>query len=117
MWFVSDEGSDQNSCVERSWPCKTLQTVLNRCPDDSVIYVISPGLILNEDQSCQVKYEKSFRIADTFNTILVKCSKGNKLFHSASFNGIQKQEKVSYKISHVTYCFCRLFCYSLDTIR
>ena len=71
MWLVSDEGSDQNSCTERSWPCKTLQSVLNRCPDDSDIYVISPGFILNDDQTCQVRCEKSFRIVGDFNPTLL----------------------------------------------
>ena len=74
-WFVSDEGSDQNSCTERSWPCKTLQSVLNRCPDGSAIYVISPELNLNDDETCQVKSEKSIRIVVDSHTTWVKMSK------------------------------------------
>ena len=46
IWFVSDEGSDENNCHTESTPCRNLQTVLDRALDDADIYVTSSTLSL-----------------------------------------------------------------------
>ena len=46
IWYVSDDGLDNNDCHSVSAPCKNLQTVLDRATDGADIYVISPFLAL-----------------------------------------------------------------------
>ena len=41
IWYVSDDGSDNNDCHSESAPCKNLQTVLDRATDGADIYVTS----------------------------------------------------------------------------
>ena len=33
IWYVSDDGSDDNDCHSASTPCRNLQTVLDRATD------------------------------------------------------------------------------------
>ena len=51
IWYISDEGSDDNNCHTESIPCKNLQTVLNRAHkmygDGADIYVTSRTLTLD----------------------------------------------------------------------
>ena len=47
IWYVSDDGLDDNDCHSESVPCKNLQTVLNRVTDGADIYVKSETLSLN----------------------------------------------------------------------
>ena len=71
-----------NSCVNKSWPCRTLQVVLDKCPDVAELLVISSTLIVN-DGSCFVTSDKSYTISSTHNeTIQVICTQGR---HSSTF--------------------------------
>ena len=71
-----------NSCVNKSWPCRTLQAVLDKCPDVANILVISSTLIVN-DGSCFVTSKTSYTISSTHNEhIQVICTQGR---HSSKF--------------------------------
>ena len=49
IWYVSDDGSDENDCHTESAPCRNLQTVLDRATDGADIYVTSPILSLDKN--------------------------------------------------------------------
>ena len=71
-----------NSCVNKSWPCRTLQAVLDKCPDVANIYVTSKTLTVN-DGSCLVTSNKSYTISSAQDvTIQVICTQGR---HSSKF--------------------------------
>ena len=44
IWYVSDDGSDDNDCHSESTPCRNIQTVLDRVSDGADIYVTSDTL-------------------------------------------------------------------------
>ena len=46
IWYVSDDGSDDNDCHSASAPCRNLQTVLNNATDGADIYVTFDTLSL-----------------------------------------------------------------------
>ncbi len=48
VWYVSDDGSDENNCHTASTPCENLQTVLDRAEDGADIFVTSDTLSLNK---------------------------------------------------------------------
>ena len=48
IWYVSDDGSDDNNCHSASAPCRNLQTVLDRATDGADIYVTSNTLSLDK---------------------------------------------------------------------
>ena len=50
IWYVSDDGSDDNDCHSESAPCRNLQIVLNRATDGADIYVTSDTLSLSGAQ-------------------------------------------------------------------
>ena len=58
IWYVSDDGSDDNDCYSESAPCKNLQTVLDRATDGANIYVTSETMSLDK-----VQRNVSFNIA------------------------------------------------------
>ena len=51
IWYVSDDGTDDNDCHSASAPCKNLQTVLDRATDGADIYVTSDSLSLDGSRS------------------------------------------------------------------
>ena len=58
IWYVSDDGLDNNDCHSARTQCKNLQTVLDRATYGADIYVISPTLSLGMIiKPCHV-YEK-----------------------------------------------------------
>ena len=71
-----------NSCVNKSFPCRTLQAVLDKCPNVADIYVISSTLIVN-DGGCFVTSNKSYTISSAQDEhIQVICTQGR---HSSKF--------------------------------
>ena len=94
IWYVSDDGSDENDCHSPTVPCRNLQTVLNRAKDDADIYVTSPKLsvdkvyrnetfilskLTNKESlfglSCIIESGISFRLSSPFySTIHLSCS-------------------------------------------
>ena len=44
IWYVSDDGSDDNDCHSVYTQCKNLQTILDRATDGADIYVTSHTL-------------------------------------------------------------------------
>ena len=71
-----------NNCVNKSWPCRTLQAVLDKCPDVADIHVLSPTLTINDD-SCFVSSNKSYTISSAQDgNIQVICTQGR---HSSQF--------------------------------
>ena len=76
IWYISDAGSDINRCIHESWPCRTLQAVLDKCPDGAQIYVTSSVLVINS-VGCLVTSNKSYSISSANDEhVLVTCSKG-----------------------------------------
>ena len=47
IWYVSDNGLDNNDCHSASAPCQNLQTVLDNAKDGADIYVMSDTLSLD----------------------------------------------------------------------
>ena len=104
IWYVSDDGSDENDCHSPTVPCRNLQTVLNRAKDDADIYVTSPKLsvdkvyrnvtfilskLSNKESlfglSCIIESGISFRLSSPFySTIHLSCS-GNEIEVFTSF--------------------------------
>ena len=56
IWFVSDDGSDDNDCDSVSAPCRNLQTVVDRATDGADIYVTSNTLSLDFVFKIQNRY-------------------------------------------------------------
>ncbi len=71
VWYVSDQGSDDNDCHTESAPCWNLQTVLDRATDGADIYVVSDTLSVDAvygvdrrgDLCCEVTSSKSYRLS------------------------------------------------------
>ena len=94
IWYVSDEGSDDNDCHSESAPCRNLQTVLDRATDGADIYVTSDTLSLDKIlgnvslkvelgiaqveesvQGCIVESRISFKLRPTLHTVVnITCS-------------------------------------------
>ena len=88
IWYVSDDGLDNNNCHSASAPCKNLQTVLDRATDGADIYVTSSTLALgiikrqcqyNQDSNCcTVESSISYTITTYNETYFTPtCSKSN----------------------------------------
>ena len=66
IWYVSDDGSDDNDCHSASAPCRNLQTVLDRATDGADIYVTSDTLSLDGQTngiSCYISSPLSYTIS------------------------------------------------------
>ena len=80
IWYVSDDGSDDNGCHSASTPCRNLQTVLNRATDGADIYVTSPTLSIDyikKDGRCIISSSLSYTLRrfyySTINMISSRC--------------------------------------------
>ena len=68
--------NEVNSWVNKSWPCRTLQAVLDKCPDGANIHVASPTMTVSNG-SCFVTSNRSYSISTTQDeNIHVICAKG-----------------------------------------
>ena len=47
IWYISDDGSDDNYCHSKVAPCQSLQSVVDRAIDGATIYVTSDTLSLD----------------------------------------------------------------------
>ena len=78
IWYVSDDGSDDNDCHSTSAPCRNLQTVLDRATDGADIYVTSPTLSMDfimKYLECVIKSSLSYTLRSLYNSaIKVTCS-------------------------------------------
>ena len=46
IWYVSEEGADDNDCHSESTPCRNLRTVMDRAKDGADIYLVSDTITL-----------------------------------------------------------------------
>ena len=89
IWFLSDDGSDDNDCHTVRTPCRNLQTVLDRATDGANIYVTSNTLTLlcNHKFSCWINSTISYRLTSLTNgPITFSCR--SKHFTSVKLNFI-----------------------------
>ena len=85
IWYVSDDGSDDNDCHSASATCRNLQTVLDRATDGADIYVTSDTLSLdrymNKYNECEIDSPLSYTISHLDNKLFtVTCNSGKNNF-------------------------------------
>ena len=72
IWYVSDDGSDDNDCHSTSAPCRNLQTVLDRATDGAYIYVTSDTLSVDghrNEYGCEISSPLSYTISHLDNSM------------------------------------------------
>ena len=80
IWYVSDDGSDNNDCHSKSAPYRNLQTVLDRATDGADIYVISQTLLLDSNINkclygpyCLVDSSLSYNLYGLYGMVQLTC--------------------------------------------